>query len=195
MSKNYGYGQGKRREIIRKWEENNIFCEDNVDMLGIVMDEENVQSVHHIFDRNGNCVGVACLSRYIHDYLDFHLKIYEKEEYDNWNEYLKDVYEYITNNVRMISLYELKSMRNKLLDSVRENNSSKYSGKTKIRYLLIRSKARPYLSKNIGDIQSLYRTLPNTYKTISTNDLPVYGYVANKKYFEGKQEKILIKLM
>lgn len=189
MGKHYGYGQGSRRKIIKKWEEHNIFGEDGVDMLGILMDEDNVQSVHHIFDRYGNCVGVSCLSRYIHDYLDFYLKLEEKEEYDDWNEYLRDVYEYVTNNVRMISLYELKTMRNELLDSVRTNRLNNYRGRTKRKYASIRCKVMPYLEKEIDDIESLYRTLPNTYKFIPTTDLPLDTNAAIKRYFDEKCEK------
>ena len=173
MSSNHGYGPDKKRKMLEKWDENNIFGDGDTDMMGIMMDEDNIESVHHVFDRYGNCVGVACLSRYIHDYLDFHLKFQDKEEYYVWNEYLKDVYEYVTNNVRMISLDELMVMRTKLLDYIRTDNSDKFKGRTKIVYLRIKGKLKPYLSNDICDIYSLYRGLSNIYRIIPENDLPV----------------------
>jgi len=176
MSSNHGYGQGRKREMLRKWEENNIFDHEDVDMFGISMDQKNIESVHHIFDRYGNCVGVSCLSRYIHDYLDFYLKFYDAEEYYNWNEYLRDVYEYITNNVRMISLYELKTMRYELMKTILNNQVASLEGRAKLEYYKIKGRLKPYLAEykdKMGDIP-----IVSDYRIILKNDLPVDTFLA-----------------
>jgi len=171
MSSNHGYGKFKKVEMLRKWDENNMFGDEYVDMFGITIDQNNFESVHHIFDRHGNCVGVSCLSRYIHDYLDFHLKFHDKEEYYNWNEYLKDVYDYLTNNVRMISLYELKTIRYELLKTLKTNQMDRFNGKYKLKYLKLKGKLKPYLAEyndKIGNIPII-----NDYRIILKNDLSV----------------------
>ena len=182
MSSNHGYGQGKKREMLRKWDENNIFGDEYVDMFGISMDKNNIESVHHIFDRNMQCVGVACLSRYIHDYLDFILKLYDEEEYYTWNEYLRDVYEYITNNVRMISLYELKTIRYELLNTLKTNQKDKFEGKTKLKYCKIKGKLKPYLKEyddKMGNVPII-----SDYRIILKDNLLVDTYNAVEKYKE-----------
>ena len=171
MSSNHGYGKFKKNEMLRKWDKNNIFGDEDVDMFGITIDQKNFESVHHIFDRHMQCVGVSCLSRYIHDYLDFHLKFQDKEEYYVWNEYLKDVYDYINNCPRMISLYELKAMRYELLKTLNTNQMDKYSGKYKLKYLKTKAKLKPYLAEyndKIGNIPII-----NDYRIILKNDLSV----------------------
>ena len=187
MSSNHGYGKFKKNAMLRKWDKNNIFGDEDVDMFGITIDQKNFESVHHIFDRHMQCVGVASLSRYIHDYLDFHLKFQDKEEYFAWNEYLKDVYDYINNCPRMISLYELKAMRYELLKTLNTNQMDKYSGKYKLKYLKTKAKLKPYLAEyndKIGNIPII-----SDYRIILKNDLPVDASLeafAWKKYYDNK---------
>ena len=130
--------KAERNKLTRAWIDNNMFNDINLDMVGFEFDDNNKLSIHHIFNRDGKCVGLAYISRIIHAYIDDYLKTWDKEEYYKWNDYLFEVSDMVSNNLRLVSDEVVKEMiyrRDELLENIVNNtNNIKYK---KIKNLLL----------------------------------------------------------
>ena len=137
----------KRKRLVDSWLNNNIYKMDNVDMAGLIIDDNNFASVHHILDRKGTCLGYAVIGRFLHNYIDSYLRSINKVEYYKWNELLLDFSQIAPTFYYNNLVNDLSHRCTSLLINIKLNKDSRAS---KMRKALL-----PYIDASLSKINLL----------------------------------------
>ena len=133
-----------RNLIIKNWKEKNIYDDNELDMVGMSLDNKNAISVHHIFGRGENNQGLAVIGRLFHDYIDSYLLPNDTNEYVKWNNYFAKLYQYSISNKKAKNKDKLIKECNILLCNILKNKAEKAQ-----KFI---HKLRPYLNMRIATL-------------------------------------------
>lgn len=124
-----GHYSKKKKRLIDLWKNKSLFGLSYVDMSGLLNDEKNFVSIHHLYNKDGKCTGLAVIGRCLHNYIDDYLKRFDIDEYYKWNSYLEKVFNKTFYNCKEYSNEALKFECKILIKNILLNcdiNSQKY---------------------------------------------------------------------